>query len=44
VSGLVRPNRPALWDEPERSVGYRITDENFEQAVTETSRSVLDRY
>ena len=35
--------RPPVWDEPERIVGYRITDANQHQAFVEASRSPLDR-
>lgn len=35
--------RPPVWDELERIVGYRITDENQHQAFVEASRSPLDR-
>jgi hypothetical protein len=35
--------RPALWDELERIVGYRITDENFERALATARRGPIDR-
>ena len=35
--------RPPVWDEIERIVGYRVTDENQEQAFLDASNSPLDR-
>ena len=35
--------RPPFWDKLGRIVGYRVTDANFERAMTEASRSSLDR-
>ena len=32
---------PEWWGELERKVGYRITDENFERAITEANRSPI---
>jgi hypothetical protein len=35
--------RPAIFDELERMLGYRVTHENFEAANTEASRTPLDK-
>jgi hypothetical protein len=35
--------RPPIFDELEKTVGYRVTHENFEAANTEASRTPLDR-
>lgn len=35
--------RPPVWDELERIVGYRVTDENQEQACLDANRRPLDR-
>lgn len=32
-----------MWDEIERVVGYRVPDENQEQAFLEANRSPLDK-
>jgi hypothetical protein len=35
--------RPPVWDDLERIVGYRVTDENQAQAFRDAHRSPLDR-
>lgn len=43
VAGDTYDERPPVWDELERIVGYRVTDANQEQAFTEANRSPLAR-
>ena len=39
----LRQYRPPVWDKLERIVGYRVTDENQEQAFLDANRRPLDR-
>ncbi len=41
--GEIDDYRPPVWDELERIVGYRITDENFERAITQANRSAIEK-
>ena len=45
--GALELERPALWDEIESVIGYRVTDENFEVALAQAqalkSKSTIDR-
>jgi hypothetical protein len=36
-------DRPELWRELERLLGYAITDENFSRALAEAQRRPIDR-
>lgn len=43
VVGDPYDERPPVWDKIERIVGYRVTDENQEQAFLDAHRSPLER-